>query len=91
MDDNLFTRQPPTPVFALISDNWSTLSSIKELKPFYSLERRVIQFKLIASSCSRSHPMVGPESTESVGHKGEQLLVIAQTLTAGQDRPGMDL
>lgn len=35
--------------------------------------------------------MVGPQSKESVGHKGEQLLIVVQTLTAGQDRPGMDL
>lgn len=58
------------------------------LGSFYSLERGVVQLKLVTSGRGRSHPLVGPKRADGVGHEGEQFLVVPQTLTAGQDGAG---
>lgn len=57
----------------------------------YSLQRRVVQLKLLTSSRGRSKPLVGAEGTESVGHEREQLLVVSKTLVTGEDGAGVHL
>lgn len=57
----------------------------------YSLQRRVVQLKLVTSCRSRSEAVVRPEGAEGVGHKREQFLVLSETLTAGEDGAGVHL
>lgn len=55
------------------------------LRSLHSLKCRVVQLILMSPGCSCSHPLIGPKCTESVSHEGEQLLVLPQTLAAGED------
>ena len=80
-----------SPDISTVSHNWAVLSSMDHLRLFYSLECRVVQLKLVTSGRGCSHAMVGPECTESVSHERKQLLVVPQTLTAGQDGAGVHL
>lgn len=57
----------------------------------YSLQRRVVQLKLVTSGRGRSKAVVGPEGAEGVGHKREQFLVLSKTLAAGEDGAGVHL
>lgn len=60
-------------------------------RPPYSLQRGVVQIKLVTPGRRRSKPEVGPEGAESVGQEREQLLVVSETLTTGQDGAGVHL
>lgn len=80
--DVLVTRQCPPDISILHRDRAAEI---------YSLQRRVVQLKLVTSSHGRSKPLVGPEGAESVGQEREQLLVVSKTLVTGEDGAGMHL
>lgn len=80
-----------SPDISTVSHNWAALCNVGHLRSLYSLECRVIQLKLVTSGRGCSHPLVGPKRAEGVSHEGRQLLVVPQTLTAGQDGAGVHL
>ena len=80
-----------SPDISTVSHNWAVPCSADHLRSLYSLERRVVQLELVAPGSGGPHPLVAPERTESVGHEGKQLLVVPQTLAAGQDGTSVHL